>query len=210
MSEPQGTIEQVAKEVQNAAQGAGPLLQRDYWAVIDDSKMTPAEIVELVRTHFSTFAPKGMAAFTVCGDTSELAVDREMDIEIPMAGACRVRAVHMDDNSLTLRTLEGHPEAGRITFGAEYDHQGRVVFRIRSRARAGSVFHLLGYNLVGQTMQTSVWLTFVERVAAACNGTLFGDVQQETEEVSEGLADQGELDTPTFVAHRDVVPEKAA
>ena len=207
-SEPQTTVSEAAAAVQHAALGAGPLLQRDYRGVIRDSKMTPEQVLGLVRTHFSTFAPKEMANFTTAADAAKLDTDTEMDIEIPMAGSCKVRVVDVTDLSFTLRTLEGHPEAGRITFGSERNESGRTIFRIRSRARAGSPFHLLGYTLLGQTMQTSVWLTFIERVAAACNGTL-EDIREETEEVSEDLADQGELDTPTFIAHTDPVNQDA-
>src|SRR4051812_12212831 len=110
------------KPIQHAADGAGPLLQRDYCGVIRDSKMTPEEIVRLVRTHFSTFAPKEMANFSTATEASGiLDVGSEMKIDIRLAGVARVRVVQADDLSFTLRTLEGHPEAGRVTFGAQGD-----------------------------------------------------------------------------------------
>ena len=50
----------------------------------------------------------------------------------------RVRVVDTNSLSLTLATDDGHPEAGRITFGVYPNDEGDIVFHIRSRARSGS------------------------------------------------------------------------
>ncbi|MBW3623913.1 MAG: DUF1990 domain-containing protein [Armatimonadetes bacterium] len=192
----------VGQEVVPATDGAGPLLQRDYWAVIEGTRCTPEELFRLVVEDFPAFAPGEIACFNYFPDGSAgpLDLDMEMAIEIRHAGICHVRVVHKDDRSLTLRTLDGHPEAGRITFGAYYDRTGRLKFRIRSRARSSDPLRYVGYQLFGKGMQTLTWVTFVERVAKASGGWIHGEVHVETNEVTDTLADQGELDTPTFVA----------
>ncbi|MBV9468443.1 MAG: DUF1990 family protein [Abitibacteriaceae bacterium] len=190
-----------------ASDGAGPLLQRDYWATIHGSACTPEEAVQKVLKDFPEFSPRHLAEFS--GDTMSaeaetatkpLSLGDEMQIQIKMTGLSQVRIVHIDERSMTMRTLKGHPEAGRITFGAYYDAEDHLIFRIRSRARASSSLKYVGYELFGKAMQTEVWITFVQRVAEACGGTIQAEVQVNETEVSATVADTGELDTPTFVA----------
>jgi hypothetical protein len=197
--------EDEAKKVIPATEGAGPLLQRDYSAVIEGTRCTPESLFRLVVEDFPSFSPEGIACFSHHPEGTEgpLETEREMAIQIAAAGVCHVRVVHMDDRSLTLRTLDGHPEAGRITFGAYWDRAGRLKFRIRSRARSSDKVRYVGYQLFGKGMQTQTWVTFIERVAAACGGRLHGDVRVETSQVEDTLADEGELDTPTFRADRE-------
>jgi uncharacterized protein (DUF1499 family) len=196
---------EAAGEVLHASEGAGPLLQRDYSGVIVGTDWTPERVMEMVTSDFARFSPSELALFTREGDASGcLAQDELMTVDICAAGRCQVRIVNVDMTSLTMRTLDGHPEAGRITFGSMGDPEGRLVFRIRSRARAADLPTYVGYELFGKGMQEKVWVTFVERVAEATGGKLLENVKVETEEVAENLADMGGLDTPTFVAGRPV------
>ena len=191
-------------EVVTAAEGAGPLLQRDYWAVIEGTKYTPQQVIQKVKEEFPCFSPDLIAAFKRIDDNDgPLPEDGAMEVHIKGSGICEVRVVHMDDQSFTLRTITGHPEAGRITFGAYYDRVGRLKFRIRSRARSSDLLQFVGYQLLGQAMQTKVWTTFVERVAEACGGHIHGEIQVETRNVDDSPADLGKVDYPTFIASRE-------
>lgn len=186
-------------EVQPAPEGRGPLLQRDYLGVIDGTDWTPERIVGLVRRDFPLFSPEELARFSRCGDPSQpLQEGEEMEVHIKGTGCHKVVAVKTEPRSLTLRTIQGHPEAGRITFGSYYDEQERLVFRIRSRARINNLVRLIGYFLMGKAAQTRIWTTFIERVAEAVGGKIQGKVEVSTEEVEESLPDMGGLDTPTF------------
>jgi hypothetical protein len=99
-------------------EGAGRLLQRDYWAIIRDCRYGPRDLARTVRERFWDFPPQELVRFTRAdGTTDPLDVGDEMDVEIRMAGTFRVRILHADDNSITIGTIKGHPEAGRITFG---------------------------------------------------------------------------------------------
>jgi len=193
------SVKSELKEIAYAATGSGPLLQRDYFGVIEGSQWTPEKLAEEVRTHFVDFAPKETAAFECPGrEGKALKVDDELKIHISGIFPCKVRVVHCDDRSLTLRTLDGHPEAGRITFGAGRDEQGRLTFRIRSRARAGGLLHYIGFLLLGRTMQGRCWIRFIGRAAEAGGGRLVGPVHVRTERVEEEPADCGKPDMPTF------------
>lgn len=187
------------QQVLTAAKGSGPLLERDYQAIIVDTACTPEEVIEKVRAEFPRFSPDALAAFE-CREGFEwpLEVGHEMQIKIRGAGTCHVRIVHANERSLTLRTLDGHPEAGRITFGAFADEQGRLIFRIRSRARSSNKLKYVGYIFMGREMQAQVWITFIERIAELCGGRIEGEIEVKTSRVKSSMADQGGIDTPTF------------
>lgn len=192
--------------LQSASRGAGPLYQRDYWAVIDRCRCRPSEVIELVTHRFAEFPPPDTVEFRRSG-----AADRPLDvgddfaIHIRMAGICGVRVIHKDACSLTFGTLEGHPEAGRITFGAYRNDRGDVIFHIRSRARSKSVRHYLGFVTGGDPMQTTTWTDFVNSVALTCGEGVIGFVYADTRQLDPAELDEGDeaMDRPTFLAQAD-------
>jgi hypothetical protein len=198
-------------KVLTAARGSGPLLQRDYQAVIEGATCPPEEAIEKVRAQFPRFSPDNLAAFE-CREGFDwpLEVGHEMQIVIRGAGLCHVRIVHANKRSLTLRTLDGHPEAGRITFGAYHDETGRLIFRIRSRARSSNKLKYVGYVFMGREMQRQVWITFIERIAELCGGHIESEITVKTTRVKSTLADRGEIDTPTFAVASDASVQDAA
>jgi Domain of unknown function (DUF1990) len=98
----------------------------------------------------------------------------------------------------TLATVRGHPETGRITFGAYRDDDGAVIFHIRSRARSESMLRRLGFVLAGEAMQTNTWTDFLSGVAALCGAEVDGGVRAETRAIED--AADGAIDSPTFLA----------
>lgn len=190
-------------EIVDAAEGAGPLLQRDYWGVLEDCPHSPTEVMAIVARRFVEFPPEEICTFShaVEGD-APLEVGDELAVDIRMAGDFRVRVIHKDAASFTIATLRGHPEAGRITFGAYRNVRGDVIFHIRSRARAGSKVKYLGWLAAGDAMQTTTWTDFINNVAACAGAGIVGHIHAETEEVEETDADR-EATEPTFRAVAD-------
>jgi hypothetical protein len=188
------------RKIAYARAGAGPLLERDYLGVITDTRCEPEDLARRVREQFAALAPPETAHFQHPeGRRGEpLEVGDELKIRIGGLFPCCVRVVAVDRLSLTLRTLAGHPEAGRITFGAGRDDQGRLTFRIRSRARAGGLLHYLGFFLLGRAMQARCWIRFIRKLAHDCGGRLAGPIQVRTDRVAEEPADCGGPDLPTF------------
>ena len=188
--------------LQPAPEGHGPLLQRDYWAVVAGCRLRPSEIADLLVERFAEFPPAELVTFSrTDGREAPLAVGDLLDVAIALAGACRVQVVHRDANSVTLATLAGHPEAGRITFGAYRNAVGDVVFHIRSRARSRSRTCLIGFLAAGEAMQTNTWTDFVNHVAAAVGQGVVGVIRVETAEVAETPEDLEAV--PTFLAAGD-------
>lgn len=193
------------EELQLSSQGAGPLLERDYWAVLREPRVGPAGVVDIVARHFEDFGPPSLARFRRRDENDGedgLRPGDELTVDIRMAGSFGVRVVHRDSNSLTLGTLDGHPEAGRITFGAYRNLRGDVVFHIRSRARAKSRTRLAGFLFAGDPMQTSTWGDFINRVAISVGDGVIGAVHVEKRSVDDEPGDRT-MDAPTYRATGD-------
>lgn len=188
-----------AETVRPASEGAGPLLQRDYWAVVRDCRCSAPEVAALVRERFPDFPPKELVVFTREDGAAPLQVGECLGVAIRGAADTAVRVVHADDHSVTLGTVEGHPEAGRITFGAYPNARGDVVFHIRSRARSGSRLHRHGFLAAGEPMQTNTWTDFIDRLAHAVGEGVVGAIHADTREVEEEEADRA-CEAPTFIA----------
>ena len=191
--------------LQPASAGIGPFVQRDYWAVIDRCRRTPSELMTLVRSRFAEFPPPSIVVFERCDGDGTLEPGDELDIRIRLAGAARVRVVHLDACSVTLATIAGHPEAGRITFGAYRSDDGRVIFHIRSRARASTAANYVGFLFGGDPMQTSTWTDFVTNVALTCGAGVAGSVHADTTVIDPDGVEPGDetMDAPTFIARAD-------
>jgi hypothetical protein len=188
-----------SKDIQTTATGHGPIWLHDYRVTMPQSTLSPSEIVLLMRCEFPVFAPEEIARFERVGNQSApLEVGDEMTVRITGAGTCRIVFTQMNEQSFTMRTYDGHFEAGRITFGAYLENETTVI-RICSRARSAGGVHHVAYVLFGWALQEKMWCTFLERVAARC-GDENVEVATHTEEVRGDLADLGELNTPTFVA----------
>ena len=180
------------RPAQLAVEGTGPLLQRDYVGVIEGSRLSPEEVMLQVRAKFPSFSPKELADFTrPPGAAGPLLPGETMHVFMPGAGHSGVVITEADERSLTIRTLKGHFEAGRITFGAEHDPAGRLVFRIRSRSTIQNLPRLLAYQLMGIHVQTRIWTTFVQRAAEVSGGRIVGEVAVATEPSRETPADRG-------------------
>jgi hypothetical protein len=191
------------RRIQWPSEGAGPLLQRDYVIVLEGSRCAPEGVVAKIKADFPAFSPAELARFTrPPGATGPLDRGDTMRVHIRGTGDHRVKVTHRDSQSLTLRTLDGHPEAGRITFGAYLDEAGRLVCRIRSRARERDGLIFAGYITVGIFGQGRVWTTFLERLAACCGGRILGRVTTSTDEVDDFPEDEGTPEAPTFVTLR--------
>lgn len=185
--------------LQPAITGAGPLLERDYWAELAGCGLKPSELMAHVKSRFCTLPPAALVEFAAAAG---LVKNAEIEILIRPAQLCRVRVVHADAQSVTLGTLTGHPEAGRITFGAYRNSSGAVIFHIRSRARAASTTKLIGFLAVGEAMQTNTWTDFINNVASSIGAQIVGAIHADTRSV-EDMADDESQESPTFGAVGD-------
>jgi len=183
-----------------AADGKGPLLQRDYWGVIASCRTTPGGVIDVLRFKFPQLVPEELARFERLEETDEaLDVGDEMTVNIRGAGTFGVRILHVSPQSFTIGTIKGHPETGRVTFGAYRNPHDDVVFHIRSRARSSSTRRFLGYLLAGEPMQMNVWCELINRTAASVGDGVIGFVMASTKTVRDDEGDR-QACCPTYIA----------
>ena len=160
---------------------------------------TCPELIDAVRRRFADFPPRSLVVFRRSGgDDGPLKVGDRLEVTIRGQVETAVRVVHVAANSITLATVKGHPEAGRITFGSYRNERGDVLFHIRSYARSGSSKHYAGFLAVGEAMQTNTWTDFIDRLAHLLADGVLGVIHVETQEVDE--EEIGAIDEPTFIA----------
>jgi hypothetical protein len=194
------------RDIQVAARGVGVLLQRDYWAVIAGCRASPSALLVELAAHFPAFAPPDVVAFARAdGSARPLERGDVLEVRIRGAGTFAVCVVCRTPQTLTLATLAGHPEAGRITFGAYRNDYGDVIFHIRSRARSSTRARYLGFLMLGEAMQTATWTDFVTSVAFTFGDGVVGYVHAETSRIHGRHADEAEASalSATFVAEGD-------
>jgi hypothetical protein len=192
------TVSGLKDRLIRASDGFGPLLKRDYWAVIDGCQLSSRDVMRVVRRHFPGFAPDDLVRFAVPEPGRALEVGGEVRVYIRMEREAAVLVVHADDNSLTLATVRGHPEAGRITFGAYPNNAGDVVFHIRSCARSSSRFRRAGFLAAGDPMQTNTWTDFIDRLAHTVGDGVIGAIHADVQRIEDDADDR--IDAPTFIA----------
>jgi hypothetical protein len=187
--------------LQLASEGVGPLIQRDYWCVVRDSRMRPTVVVSYLRRHFAELPPEALGTFRA-PHRGEAGLDLgdEMQILLPGAGEVAVRVVHLATHSLTVATLRGHPIAGRITFGAYPNRRGDVIVHIRSRSRAASTLQRMGHFAAGDAMQSTTWTDFLDRLANTVGAGVIGAIHEESREVPRAEERRDAPLSPTFVA----------
>jgi hypothetical protein len=193
------TTDRVSDTLLPATRGAGPLLQRDYWAVLVGCEHPPSALMALVKESFCELPPSSLVQFVA---PDGVARGARLDIVIAPRQHCAVQVIHENAQSLTLGTLDGHPEAGRITFGSYRNKAGAVLFHIRSRARSTSTMKRMGFLAIGEAMQTNTWADFIRSVAALARSSIDA-IHADTAAVAEEPDDDEPLRAPTFLAIGD-------
>lgn len=193
-----------SSELQPASEGVGPLLQREYWAVIRMCAHSPQELITRVREQFLDFPPKELVVFRYAEENGHrpLEVGDELEVVIQAMDPVRVRVTHMGDCSVTLSTSKDHPEAGRITFGAYRNDHEDVIFHIRSRARPASSTDYAGFLVTGDPMQTNTWTEYIDVLAHRVGDGVVGSIHVEKKNVPQEEVDRA-VDAPTFIARGD-------
>lgn len=160
-------------------------------------------MIDAVRTRFADLAPEELVRFSCPNGPGEPLVEGDtILVKIRMAEEVKVRVSDVSENSFTLATLRGHPEAGRITFGAYRNEHGDIIFHIRSRARSRSKLHVAGFLVMGDPMQNNTWTDFIDRLAHIVGDGIVGSIHSEKAAVEPIETDEF-CEEPTFIARGD-------
>ena len=158
-------------DLQTVHAGTGSVFHRRYAIELPGTPHRAADVMRLLEQHFAELAPSILAQFektTGAGQSIRVGDEYEISMLGPWNG--RVRAVEVSDTAFTLATLDGHPEAGHITFSVTGDRESTTPLRIEieSWARARSTLVATAYDTlgIGKQVQTEAWITFLQRLAA--------------------------------------------
>lgn len=173
------------QDEQKASDGFGPLIERRYWIEFQRPQHSAAEIMAYIQRHIEEFSPKTLAKFEK-EEGSDYVLRPGDEFHITILGPWNgdVRVLEVEDTHFRLETLEGHPEAGEITFcitPAEF-FEDALHFEIRSLARSRDGLVALTYDKlgVGKKAQEMTWVEFCERVCKFAGGEPIGEVQVRT------------------------------
>ena len=182
------------RRVQLPGDGYGILFHRRYIVEIVRPRHSPQALMRQIKAELREFSPQLLADFNkIKGDPHQMRVGDEYAIKILGPWDGNVRVSEVTPRSFTFVTLEGHPEAGQITFEISRAplRWGAMRFEISSWARSRDMIVSLGYHegKLGKEIQKNAWVAFCERVVEASGGKAIGEVRVVTEERGE----QGEV-----------------
>jgi Domain of unknown function (DUF1990) len=186
-------------DLQTVHCGTGCVFHRMYSIEVAGTAHRAADVMRLMQHHFAELAPSILARFQkTTGAHEAIRVDDEFEITMLGPWNGMVRAVDVSDASFTLATLEGHPEAGHITFSVIDDPEpgAPLTVHIESWARARDSLVATAYDTlrIGKRVQTEAWITFLQRLAARAGVDGKPEVRVTDEELS--VDDAAKL-TPT-------------
>lgn len=163
--------------IQAIQDGSGALFHRRYRADILNPQLDPAGLMDYVKSHLNDLTPAELAVFEkVKGAEDNFAVGDEWYIHITGPWDGPVRTVSVNPDSFSFLTMQGHVEAGQITFRAQPHPEmpNAIRFEILSWSRSKDLIVNFGYDLLQsiKTAQTAMWTTFCERTAETSGGQL--------------------------------------
>lgn len=156
--------------MQAAGDGVGALYHRKYEVRFRAVGTSPEYIMAKLQADLNAPSSQLLATFEKSkGAAGSLAVGDEYLIHITGPWNGPVRATAVTPTSFTLLTLEGHMEAGEISFSvrAAPDAADEYVFVIESRARSRDRLVDLVYDKipVARAAQTEMWNEYCLAVA---------------------------------------------
>jgi hypothetical protein len=156
-------------------QGFGHLWQKTYKVRLTGAKVPPKEVVRVWKEEFPSFHPPQSRFYP---PLSGVAPGEVMLINASVQGMpvyTGVMVLYADEESFTVMTAEGLPEAGWNTFSAYEDEDGTTVAQVQSLARASDPIYEVGFRLFGSTEQEKIWAHVLTSLAARFG--VRGDVQ---------------------------------
>mgnify|MGYP002778175574 FL=1 len=176
--------------------GTGALHHNRYWADVVAPTVGAATLFARFCRRFQEVTPAQMDLEAEPGTpTAVLARGQTVTMALPMRGTVQVRVAELDDRSLTLQTVEGHPLAGAVRFtfappgsgDAPADGAAGFRFQVEVFDRAASAFDQLAMAVVGHRLQRANWEEIVQTVVDESGGRAPLGVQVH-EETLEGEA----------------------
>lgn len=187
---PVGAIDSnvTGRRLQGAASGFGRLSQKTFWVRLDGAAVTPTQVIEIWKTRFGEFWPKGNRMFLPTGGVKPGGVGLINASAVPGAPAMAtgVMVIYADDESFSFMSPEGHPFAGPITFSA-FEEDGATVAQVHELTRASDPLYEIAMMtpMLGDRMQNEIWRRTLANLARQF-GVMTPDVRSRIVIVDQG------------------------
>jgi NADH dehydrogenase len=185
------------------SEGTGTMRRERFWADIHGSKLSPEEVLLLVREQFHTLPNERlMEVGPEPAPPTRMEPGATLTLSVPARGHVQVRVQEVTPRSVTSVTLEGHFFAGVVRFLTDQPGPGVVRFEVRAYVRGADLPHWLAMRTIGKTLQAATWASVVEEVARRAGGEIPDGVQHRDEGLDEEDAKQVEQWTEGLVKQR--------
>lgn len=153
-------------------QGFGQMWRKTFKVYLPDVNVTPAEVMDMWKKNFQSFQPPENTFYpTMAGIKPGEVMLIEGKVP-PLPGmpsflpvATGVLIMYADDESFTVMTPEGHPEAGWNTFSV-FEEDGMLVAQAQSLCRPADPMYEVFLRLLGASaQQDKIWLHMLNKLA---------------------------------------------
>lgn len=146
------------RQVVGPLQGFGPLWQKTYQVRLSGADVNPNQAVSYLKDTLSELMPDDSRFYPpVSGvEPGNVAFFDSSVPGLPGGLTTGVLVLYSDEESFTLMTPEGHPEAGWNTFSA-FDDDGTTIVQIQSLARSNDPLFELVFRIMGAARQEAIW-----------------------------------------------------
>lgn len=145
-------------------QGFGQLWQKTFRIRMEGAAITPGEVIAEWKAELPRFKPAENRFYPSPGGIApgEVVLINAWTPGGPIATG--VVVLYADDESFTLMTPQGHPEAGWVTMSA-YSEEGITHAQVQSLARAGDPIYEVAFRLMGSRLQDDIWVHVLTALA---------------------------------------------
>lgn len=144
--------------------GFGQLWEKTYTIDLSDSKLSPEEIISILKSKFPEFQPPENRFYpTPAGIKPGEVVLINASTPGGMV-ATGVLVLYAGPCSFTFITPQGHPEAGWVTFRS-FEEDGRTFMQVQGLARASDPIYEAAFRIAGSTLQQQIWTHLLESLA---------------------------------------------
>jgi len=169
----------LGRKAQGPGAGFGSLWQKTYKIRLVSKDLSIAEVVTKLKSKLPEYWPAGNRISLPDGLQTGAAGIIDLTVPGGLPLSTGIRVLNLSEEAFSFVPIEGHMEAGWISFGVcEEDGYPTVV--VQSLARTGDPFYELGFDIFGHRQQEEFWnqtlsalaLDFGEKalveVAASC------------------------------------------
>ncbi len=137
-------------------QGFGQLWHKTYRIRLENQQLTPAEAIQIWKQNLPKFKPAEKRFYPSPAGIKpgEILLINARTPGGPISTG--VMVLFSGENSFTLITPQGHPEAGWVTFSA-YKDDLDTVLQVDVLARSSDPLYELAFRLVGTRVQDRIW-----------------------------------------------------